>query len=118
MYDTLIHKDLEGNPVERPRSKYPYSYSPYVTHRNGDNSEIETTVYSDRLFQWDFKKYNKYCKKHFGNTGQDFSNRNPYKIQQFLRDYINNQNLILIVIQQGANMSNGYPYWIFHYSSK
>ena len=32
-----------------------------------NGKKAESTVYSDRLFQWDSKKYNKFCKKHFGN---------------------------------------------------
>ena len=38
--------------------------SPYI-YNNG--IEPNDTVYSDRLFQWDSKKYNKLCKKHFGD---------------------------------------------------
>ncbi len=116
-FNVFGHVDLEGNPVKRPRSQYPYSYSPYVQFRNGENTEIENAVYSDRLHQWDYKKYNSLSKKHFGNEGQCFSNRSPDKVQSFLRDYLDNQNLKLIVIQEGANMSSGYPYWIFHYSA-
>lgn len=108
--------DLDGNPVERSRASHPYPYSPYVMYRNGGNEEIKTCVYSDRLFQWDSKKYNELCEKHFGNTGQHFSSRSPDTIEKFLKDYMDDQSLKLIVIQEGANMSSGYPYWVFHYS--
>lgn len=108
--------DYEGNPIKKSRASYPYSYSTFVQYRNGENSEVKSCAYSDRLFQWDTKKYNSLCEKHFGNTGQYFSRRNPSTIESFLRDYFDNQELRLIVIQEGCNVSNGYPFWVFHYS--
>ena len=52
---------------------------------NSENKEINDTVYSDRLYQWDYEKYNKLCEKHFGDKGQYFSNRNPKNIENFLK---------------------------------
>lgn len=43
--------DHEGNPCKRTRDQYPYSYDPYVTYRNGDNEEINGSMYSDRMMQ-------------------------------------------------------------------
>ena len=110
--------DLYGDPVERPKAKYPYSYSPYVQYRNGDNEEITNTVYSDRLYQWDPQKFNSLCRKYFGNTGQSFGTKPNSLIEKFLADYFGNPNLKLIVKMEGANMSSGYPYWVFCTGSK
>ena len=105
--------DREGNIPSRTKSSHPYSYEPFVTYRNGENKEINDTVYSDRLYQWDYEKYNKLCEKHFGDKGQYFSNRDPKNIENFLKEYYNNDSLELILIEEGCNYSSGYPYWIF-----
>ena len=86
--------------------------SPYI-YNNG--IEPNDTVYSDRLFQWDSKKYNKLCKKHFGDESQYWSNREPQKIESFLRDYIGNKKIILCRIEQQENKSTGYPLWRIDY---
>ncbi len=109
--------DFDGNPVKRTRDEYPYSYDPYVTHRNGKKDEVTHTVYSDRLFQWDSEKYNKCCTEVWKNQGQDFEQRSPGSIEKLLQLYTDDPTLRLIGIMQGANVSSGYPYWIFLYNS-
>jgi len=37
------------------------------------------TIYSDRLFQFDSKKYNQLSQKHFENEGQYWGGRDPKK---------------------------------------
>ncbi|TXG76186.1 hypothetical protein E6Q11_05135 [Candidatus Dojkabacteria bacterium] len=81
-----------------------------------DNGKTPTnTVYSDRLIQWDYERYNEMCKRHFGNHAQAFYDRAPEKIQAFLRDYMNNQNVVLCRVEELENKSTGYPYWRFDY---
>lgn len=81
-----------------------------------DNGEkANTTVYSDRLYQWDSKKHDKLCKKHFGNESQIWSNRDSKKTEEFLRDYFEDDNIVLCKIQQTENKSTGYPLWRFDY---
>ena len=58
-FECFENIDRFGNEVERSQSSHPYSYDPFVTFRNGENEEINDTVYSDRLFQWNPQKYNK-----------------------------------------------------------
>lgn len=116
-YFCEIAVNIDGKPVERNKLDYPYSYSPYVVERVGDNEEYNSTVYSDRLFQWDYKKFNRISQKHFNNESQSFSKRSLEKIESFLKDYFDNPKLKLIVIQEGCNVSNGYPYWIFHFNN-
>lgn len=74
-----------------------------------------STVYSDRLFQWDPEKHDGLCLKYFGNTRQYWDNRSPELIEQYLRDYTNKPELILGRITQETNQSSGYPYWRFDY---
>lgn len=105
--------DEFGNPVEKTKDKYPYSYDGYVSYRNGDNSDITGSVYSDRLRQWDYEKYEECSKKH-GDPGL-MRNKVPIQIQSFLRDYLNEPKLNLILIMEYCNLSTGYPVWRFDY---
>lgn len=71
-------------------------------------------VYSDRLYQWDYEKYNTLRQKHFGNHSQSWFGIPDKKIEAFLSDYIG-KKVILKFTFQGTNASNGYPYWRFDY---
>jgi hypothetical protein len=92
-----------------------YFNLPYIF----DNGEKATdTVYSDRLFQWDSKKHDELCQKHFGNQGQYWSGRSPELIEAFLRDYMDDQSVVLCRIEEHENQSTGYPLWRFDYLKK
>ena len=109
--------DEHGNVVARTKQSHPYTYDGFVQHRFGENSEANGTIYSDRLLQWDWEKHNKLCQKHFGNEGQYWDRREPEKIEAFLRDWCENQELKLILVMEYCNVSNGYPCWRFDYRS-
>lgn len=76
--------------------------------------EANSTVYSDRLYQWDSNKFDTLCKQTWGNSGQYFSNREPEDIEKFLSLYLG-KKIKLVRITQETNQSNGYPYWRFDY---
>jgi hypothetical protein len=105
------YRDWDGNPVKKNRHDYRYSYDPYVIFQK--RTQYDNCVYSDRLYQWDSKKYNLLCEKHFGNQGQMWSGRPIKKIESFLQDYHDNPNLELVGVMEGCNVSTGFPYWIF-----
>lgn len=107
---------LDGTPVSRNKIEYPYSYDPYVQWKTDENEKWDSVVYSDRLLLWDFNKFNVCCQQVFGDKGQSFSNREPEKIEKFLSLYFD-CSIKLIIIQEGCNVSNGYPYWIFHFKN-
>lgn len=109
--------DEFDKPVERTKQQYPYSYSGFVQWRGGKNEEADGTIYSDRLLQWDYKKHNDLCKKHFGNQRQYWTQREPKKIESFLRDWTKNDKLKLILVMEYCNASNGYPLWRFDFST-
>lgn len=109
--------DLDGKPVKRDRYSYPYSYDPYVEWMGDYQKGVSHPVYSDRLWQWDSKKYDRCCNEVWGNEGQYFNNRKPKDIERFLSLYFEKE-VKLTVIMQGCNVSNGYPYWIFYYETK
>jgi hypothetical protein len=89
-------------------------YRPFVF----DNGmKVTSTVYSDRLLQWDYEKHNKFCKKHFGNEGQFWGDRKPKDIEAFLQDYLDDKSVVLCRIEQHENHATGYPIWRFDYSN-
>lgn len=107
--------DLDGQEVKRTPFSHPYNYDEYVTWKSDDfNKERCHAVYSDRLYQWDHKKYSKCCQEVFKNEGQAFDSRNPATIERFLGMYLDKE-IKLAAIMQGCNQSSGFPYWIFFY---
>jgi|ERR1035437_128025 hypothetical protein len=109
--------DEHGNSIERTKHDFPYSYDGYITWRGGENKEANGTIYSDRLLQQDYQKYNLLSKKHFGNDGQSFSNRSSEQIESFLRDWCDAPELKLIFVMEYCNVSSGYPLWRFEYNT-
>lgn len=109
--------NLAGTPIKRTKNEYPYSYDPFLIWKGDYHKGVGSVVYSDRLMQWDYKKFNKCCKKVWGNEGQLFYNRKPEDIEKFLSLYWNKE-IKLTAIEEGCNVSNGYPIWIFYYESK
>jgi hypothetical protein len=75
------------------------------------------TIYSDRLLQWDYDKHNRLCRKHFGNEGQLWADRDPKKIEAFLCDWTGKE-IVLIANIQYVNISSGFPLWRFDYREK
>lgn len=113
----MYHKFFPEN-IIKDRISYPYTYDPFLIYFNEKaESESTVTIYSDRLWQWDYDKYNLLCKKHFGNEGQIWENREPEKIQAFLCDWTGKE-VILIANIQYVNMLSGYPVWRFDYCDK
>lgn len=109
--------DEFGQPVRRTKISHPYNYDDFVLWRGGENKEANGSAYSDRLFQWDPKKHDRLCMKHFGDKGQYWDNRDIQKIEAFLRDYNDDPKLKLIYIMQCCNQATGYPCWCFCYRS-
>ena len=108
--------DENDNPIRRTKQSHPYSYDGFVLWRGGKNEDANNTVYTDRLYQWDYKKYNELCLKHFGNEGQYWDNRNHKLIELFLQDYLDNDKLKLVFIMEYCNVSSGYPVWRFDFN--
>jgi hypothetical protein len=112
-YSSSSPVDLDGTQVRRTKMSDPYAYDCHVIWRGGPNSEIKDAVYHDRMQQWDWEKYERCRKKHL--DGKRWDNADPKQVEAFLREYNDDPSLRLIVIQEGCNISNGYPYWVFHY---
>ena len=106
-----------GEPIERTKASHPYSYEDFTVW--GKNMKGTSGVYSDRLYGWDYKKYNRCCEEVWGNQGQYFdrSDRTPETIEKFLQLYYDDTTLELTWIVEGCNVSSGYPYWYFSFKS-
>jgi len=100
---------------ERSRDEHPYSYDPIVVWQQG--SRANGTIYSDRLLMWDWNRYNELSKKHFGDESHYWHDRQPQKIQSFLRDWCHDPELILTRISEHCNQASGFPVWCFDYIS-
>ena len=107
--------DLNGEPIKKTPFSHPYNYDEYVCWKDRNfNREKCDAVYSDRLFQWDYEKYNKCCQEVFKNEGQYFDKREPKEIEKFLSMYFG-KKIKLTAVVQGCNQATGYPYWVFFY---
>lgn len=107
--------DLDGNPIKRTPFTHPYNYDEYVIWKDKDFDEkIHSAVYSDRLYQWDYEKYNKCCHEVFKVKGQHFGKADPKNIEKFLSMYFD-KDIKLKAVTQGCNQADGNAYWVFFY---
>lgn len=112
-YDFGKKRNLAGKLQEYSQREYPYSYSEYAIYNSGEWSENDYAVYSDRLRSWyDDDTYNKAAEKHL-KPGQWYV-QDPEDVQNFLSELFG-YKIKLTGIEQGCNVSNGFPYWIFYY---
>lgn len=107
------YADLDGNAVKKTPITNPYDFDEYVEWK-GNYHKFDSAVYSDRLYQWDTKKYNKCYQEIFKKSGQIFNGKNPDGINKFLNMYFD-KDVRLTAIMRGCNISSGFPYWIFFY---
>ena len=105
--------DHDGKPVKRTKTSYPYAYTEFVLHRMGRNEDVDRWVYTDRMAEWDHKKYCRLYKEHMEN--RRFDNARPNAIQAFLRAYNDDPKLQLIIVMEWCNQTTGYPTWSLHY---
>ena len=103
-----------NKPIKITEKEYQNYYAPHIVWKGKEDIKESNTVYSDRLIQWDYEKYNECCKSIWNNEGQYFNNREPEDIEKFLNLYFN-KKVKLTAIMRGCNVSNDYPYWIFYY---
>lgn len=73
-----------------------------------------TEVYSDRMYQWDFKKC--YCLKEIltSSRGDDWNSASAEEVEIFLKAYFLDKDLMFIGMEQGCKVSNGFPFWVFY----
>ncbi len=113
MIEEVIYFDGNGVMIGYDFARYDGGI---IQYGFGNNEKASESVYSDRLYGWDSKKYNETCQKIWGNQGQAFySDRHPEDVEKFLRIMLDNENLTLVRILRYENTSNGFPYWRFDF---
>lgn len=108
--------DPDNEPGRRTKLTHPYSYDP-ITQFVDSSVKGCGTIYTDRLLQWDFDKHDRLCEKYFGNRGQHWDTREPKKIEAFLRDWLDDQNVRLAMVMEYCNVATGYPTWRLDYGT-
>lgn len=98
----------------KSKIEYPYSYDPIHVYGN-PNVKATSTVYSDRLVQWDGEKYNRICQEMFGRYIENWSDHSN-KAEEFLQRYFEKPEIKVAAIIEYCNPSNGYPYWRIDYA--
>jgi len=114
------YRDENGNPVERTPLTNPYNFDGYVEWDNPKlikkaNRENASSVYSDRMYQWDYAKAETTHEAAFGNRRQNGFGYNPEKTEKWLQLYNDNNSIQLYRIMKYCNQSSGYPCWRFDY---
>lgn len=108
------HEFLPEN-IIKDKATYPYTYDPFIIYFNDKTKkEAITSLYTDRLLQWDYAKHDELCMKHFGDKRQYWDVRDNKKIEAFLSDWVG-KKVTLIANIQYVDMSNGYPLWRLDY---
>lgn len=106
--------------VDRSRTKskweFPYSYDPFYVYRHLSPLKPNGTDYTDHYLTWNFAKHDELSQKIFGNKAQlHWAQRSPKLIEQFIREFHDNDSIVLTDVIEYCNVSNGYPVWRFDY---
>jgi len=106
-YDPLNLSNILG--AKTPLT-HPYNYDPFPIFNDGTEDHT-SNVHTDRLISQNPQKYDEVCRTHFDGRGHAFDKRPPLLIQAWLRDYFDNDKIVLTKVVQHCNVGNGYPYW-------
>lgn len=103
--------DEKGNFPKHTKRSHPYSYDP-ICHYLNHTVKANGTVYHDRMEQWDYKKF---CRVVDGHCKQANSFSNSTAVQNILRDYFDDQSIVLTCIVEYCNAASGYACFRFDY---
>jgi hypothetical protein len=108
-------KGRDGKPVERTRQDYPYSFDDYLSYENTAQPLANNSMYTDRMYEHEPKKYKELMQKHFQSESEFWGGRSPEKIEAFLRDYCDLPSLQLVRIWTCCNQAYGSEHWQFEF---
>ena len=116
-YNSDYDNDVfDENPNRRTKFTHPYSYDEFSIFdytRGKDISNIQV-VYSDRLRQWDYDKYDR-ASAAMDARFTSFANLSATQLTKFLQSYYDDNTLECVKLVEGCNKSSGYPYWIIFF---
>jgi hypothetical protein len=102
---------------QREQHDHPYSYSEFFIY--GDRQVIRSkgleAVYSDRLQQWDYEKYERCCEEHPKAWRRPVGDRAA--MSAWMTAYMG-KPVDVVALAEGCNVSSGYPYWIVWFREK
>ena len=76
--------------------------------------EPNSSMYADRMGQWDYEKYKQSKLKIFGDVSDYFENRTLEQIEKFICEYLGKDvELYSMIISE--NVSSGYPVYCFRF---
>ena len=107
----IRNMDIHGNRAVRLQKDYPYSFDTVTLYKKG-YLETDLSECSDRLSDRDADRFRMCAISAFGDTGQNFSRRDPEQIARFLSAFLE-RKIELTGIEESCNWSTGYPYWTF-----
>jgi hypothetical protein len=95
------------------KSSHPYSYDEFFIFgsREGISRKSVGAVYSDRLFQEDWKKMERLSKEHLGCR---FEQAGAEKLGAFLTAWWG-KPIRVVALSEGCNAATQYPYWVMWY---
>lgn len=108
-------ENYKGEIVERTKDSHPYNYDGFLIWKTMDHKLCTGSVYTDRLFQWDYKLTTDLIQKHFNTSSQYFDKYSPKQLQEFLRERLDMPNLEVVFLQEECNQASGYPLWYIGY---
>lgn len=104
-----------GEVVTKTKETNPYNYDGFLIWNVSPCAEATGSVWTDRLFQWDYQLTTDLIKKHFNTGSQYFDKYGPEELQAFLRERLEKPNLVIVFLQEECNQATGYPVWLIGY---
>jgi hypothetical protein len=113
---TASHLDIYGNKRSHPLNEEPTHWAAARTTFENKNVVANGNNDHDRLLEGNWAKYDEVSMRLFGDKSHMWwDQRTPTQVQEFLRQYWDDPELILVKIQKMYNISNGFPVWNFSY---
>lgn len=117
-------EDLIRHDPPWTKAEHPYTYDPFtIWGAAAPSDECNGTVYTDRLSEWDYAKYNRLARKHYRRG--DYNYARPFDthqckgnlIEEFLRDWFDDPKLRLLRVIEYCNPGTGFQTWRLDYVS-
>ena len=106
------HETVNSKTGERYFEKY-NPYEERLIYKNSNYHNPNSTIYADRMRQWDYEKYCKCSNDVFGYTCNTFDGTSSEDAQKFISMYLGHEiTLVSAYMNKGYD---GYYYYRFDY---
>lgn len=117
-YQDLTDSDLTRDDPIRTKQSHPYSYDPFtIWGYPGPSKKCNASDYTDRLHQWDYRKYDSIAREVYTEGARPFDSHHCRGdlIEVFLQKYHNDPTIKLLRVIEYCDASSGYPTWRLDY---